>query len=1214
MEDAEKRENGDTSSEKGGKEEEQGKVSLYGLFRFRDGADVALMLVGTIAAVANGVSQPLMTVIFGQVVDAFGFASGSSDVLSRVSKVCLNFVYLSFGSGIASFLQVSCWMITGERQAAQIRGMYLEAILRQDIGFFDKELTTGQVVERMSGDTVFLQDAVGEKVGKFIQLLATFFGGFIIAFVRGWLLSLVLLSSIPPLVIAGAVMSSLISKLSSNQQATYNEAGNVVEQTIGSIRTVVSFNGEKQAVALYNKHIKKARKAAMQEGAVTGLGVGTIFFILFCSYGLAIWYGAKLVLEKGYKGGEVINVLLAIVTGAMSLGESTPCITAFAAGQTAAFRMFETINRKPEIDTYDESGESGSGKSTVINLVERFYDPQDGEVLIDGNNIKSFRLGWLREKIGLVSQEPLLFATSIRENIIYGKGDATLEEIRVATELANAARFIDKLPNGLETMVGEHGAQLSGGQKQRIAIARAILKDPRILLLDEATSALDVESEMVVQDALNRVMINKTTILVAHRLSTVKNADIISVVYRGKVVEQGPHAELIKDPEGSYSQLIKLQEIKQQEEEETTSSETLTTTKKSVSRVSSVGSGRKHSLTLSFALPGSTNFKENADTEDNKNEVTGSLTPKKVALTRLISLNKPEFPILILGSLAAMVHGVLFPILGLLLSSSITSLFEPPDELEKDVRFWTLMYVLLGAAALIFSPIEFFMFGIAGGKLVERIRALSFEQIVHQEIAWFDQPSNSSGTIGARLSVDAANVRRLVGDNLALYVQTVVTVITGFLIAMVSNWKLALIVTVVIPLAGLQGFAQIKFLHGFSADAKAMYEEASQVANGAVSGIRTVASFCAEKRVMDTYYKKCELPMRQGIRQGIISGSGFGFSFMMLYLVYSLCFYVGAQFMHNGSATFTEVFRVFFALLMTTIGVSQTSALGSNSAKAKESASSIFSILDRASKIDSSSEQGIVLSDVRGEIELQHVSFKYPLRPDVQIFTDLSLIAPSGKTVAIVGESGCGKSTVISLLERFYDPDSGSILLDGTNIQALKLSWFRQQIGLVIQEPVLFNGTIRANISYGKQGEVTEEEVVQVSKIANAHNFISSLPEGYDTSVGERGIQLSGGQKQRIAIARSILKNPKVLLLDEATSALDAESEHVVQEALDGVMVNRTTIVVAHRFSTIKGADTITVLKNGLIVEKGRHETLIGMKNGVYASLVELHKSSTSYG
>ncbi|CAN6336920.1 unnamed protein product [Urochloa humidicola] len=1254
---------------RGTMEEEEGEVGLglHSLFRFADGADAALMAAGAAGAVASGVAQPLMTLVFGEVVDAFG--SGSRhDVLHRVSGVCLKFFYLAIGSWFACFLQVACWMITGERQAARIRGLYLEAVLRQDIAFFDKEITTGQLVERMSGDTILIQDAIGEKVGKFLQLIATFIGGFVVAFSKGWLLAAVMLSSIPPILIAGAAMSWTVSKLSSQGQAKYNEAGNVVEQTIGAIRTVASFNGENRAIALYNKYIRNAYKSAVQEGVVTGLGFGFVMFILFCSYGLTAWFGAKLIIDKGYEGGQVVSVWMAFMTGAMSLGEATPCVTAFASGRAAGYRMMQIIQRKPEIDpngtegivlanikgdielsnvyfsypsrpdqlifdgfslhilcgkTMAIVGESGSGKSTVINLVERFYDPQDGEVFVDGVNIKSLRLGWLRGKIGLVSQEPLLFATSIRENITYGKEDATDEEIMAATKLANAANFIENLPNGLDTMVGEHGAQLSGGQKQRIAITRAILKNPKILLLDEATSALDMESEQVVQEALDRIMQGKTTIIVAHRLSTIKDADTISVVHRGIVVEQGTHTELLRNPSGAYSQLIQLQDITRGPDASDVDYQRSTSAVRSVKRISksihsaslkrsisggaSFGGTSMHLVTnASMIVPDSTHAELLSKVSDEGEEC------RKVPLSRLISLNKPEMPVLLLGTMAAVVSGVIFPILGVLISSSIKSFYEPPHQLRKDSQFWTLMYVASGVVSFISLPVEYFLFGVAGGKLVERIRSLSFESIVHQEISWFDKPSNASGTIGARLSVDASNIRRLVGDSLALMVRSTVTVLVGFIIAMVANWRLALVATIVLPLGGLQGFLQIKFLEGFSADAKEMYEEATQVANDAVSGIRTIASFCAEPKVMKTYYGKCKAPLRQGIRQGIVSGLGFGVSFFILYCTYALCFYVGAKFVLDGKATFTEVFRVFFALLMATIGVSQTSALGSDSAKAKESASSIFALIDRKSKIDPSSDDGTVLVDVAGELELRHVCFSYPSRPEMQIFRDLNLRIPSGKTVALVGESGCGKSTIIALLERFYDPDSGTITLDGVDIRNLRVSWLRQQMGLVSQEPVLFNDTIRANIAYGRQqgggGDATEEEIVAAAKTANAHGFISALPQGYGTLAGERGAQLSGGQRQRVAVARAVLRDPRVLLLDEATSALDAESERAVREALllgGAAAAGRTTVVVAHRLSTVRGADAIAVVRDGGVVARGTHEELMASGDGAYASLVE---------
>ncbi|XP_050363409.1 ABC transporter B family member 11-like [Argentina anserina] len=1234
------------------------KIPFSKLFSFADETDILLMVAGTIGAIGNGSCMPLMTIFYGKMIDAFG-ANQNADVLSVASKVCLKFVYLAMGALVAAFLQVSCWMITGERQAARIRGLYLKTILRQDVAFFDLETNTGEVVGRMSGDTVLIQDAMGEKVGKFIQLLSTFLAGIIIAFIKGWLLTLVMLSCIPLMVAAGAAISIIITKMASRGQAAYAKAGNVVEQTIGSIRTVASFTGEREAIRSYNKYLIDAYKSGVHEGSAAGMGVAFAMCIVYCSYALPIWYGSKMIRENGYTGGQVLNVIVAMLIGSMSLGQASPCMSAFASGQAAAYKMFQTISRKPEIDAYDEKGkilddisgdielrdvyfsyparpdeqifdgfslciphgttaalvgESGSGKSTVISLLERFYDPRAGEVLIDGINLKEYQLKWIRSKIGLVSQEPVLFASSIKENIAYGKDGATTEEIQAAAELANAAKFVDKLPQGLDTMVGEHGTQLSGGQKQRIAIARAILKDPRILLLDEATSALDAESERVVQEALDRIMVNRTTVVVAHRLSTVRNADMIAVIHKGKMVEKGSHSDLLRDPMGAYSQLIRLQEVNKGSEHmtEDQSKPQKTSSQRSLSRNSSVGNSSRHSFSVAFGLP--TGLDDNAvqDAAYGDTELAPE-KPPKVSLRRLAALNKPEILVLIIGTIAACINGIIQPISALLISRVIKTFYEPPHQQKKDAAFWAIMFVVLGLITLVVTPARGFFFSVAGCKLVQRIRLLCFERVVYMEVGWFDEPANSSGSIGARLSADAATVRALVGDSLAQTVQNIATAVAGLIIAYIACWQLAFIVLALLPLIAVNGYVQIKFMKGFSADAKMMYEEASQVASDAVGSIRTVASFCAEEKVMELYRRKCEGPMKAGIREGLINGTGFGVSFFFLFCVYATSFYAGAQLVKAGKTTFSDVFQVFLALTMAAAGISKSSSFGSDTGRAKNAAASIFAMIDRPSKIDASKESGMKIDgDVKGEIELRHVSFKYPSRPDTPIFRDLNLTIRSGMTVALVGESGSGKSTVVALLQRFYDPDSGHITLDGIELCNYNLKWLRQQMGLVSQEPVLFNDTIRANIAYGKEEIATEAEIIAASELANAHKFISSLHQGYDTVVGERGIQLSGGQKQRVAIARAIIKSPKILLLDEATSALDAESERVVQDALDRVMVNRTTVVVAHRLSTIKNADVIAVVKTGVIVEKGKHENLINITDGFYASLVALHMSSST--
>ncbi|KAJ8632464.1 hypothetical protein MRB53_025800 [Persea americana] len=1182
-----------------GEYDSKNTVPFYKLFVFADSTDVMLMIVGTVAAAANGVAIPLMTILFGQLMDSFGQTPDPHEIVDKISKVSLRFVYLGLGSGLASFFQVVSWMVTGERQAARIRNLYLKTILRQDIAFFDKETNTGEVIGRMSGDTVRIQEAMGEKVGKFIQLISTFIGGFVVSFSKGWLLTFVMLSSIPPLVITGAVMAVRIEKMASRGQTAYAEAGVIVEQTIGSIRTVASFTGEKKAVHKYGKSLNTAYKSGVQEGFISGLGLGSVMFVLLCSYALTIWFGSRLILNNEYTGGVVVTVMLGVINGSMSLGQASPLLSAFGAGQAAAFKMFETIKRKPEIDAYDLSGLKLDDIKGDIELRDVYfsYPARPEEQIFTGFSIfipSGMSVALVGESGS--GKSTMLFTSSIRENIAYGKEGATLEQVRAAAELANAAKFIDKMPQGLETMVGEHGIQLSGGQKQRIAIARAILKDPRILLLDEATSALDAESERIVQEALDRIKVDRTTAIVAHRLSTVRNADMVAVIHRGSIIEKGSHSELVKIPNGAYCQLIHLQEMKKESDLTTTDPEKLDISMdsgkqssrqlslhKSISQGSSgsAGNSSRHSFSVSFGVHSGLHVQEVPSLETDAPPQPQN--PPKVPLRRLAYLNKPEIPVLLLGTIAASINGVIMPPFGIFISSVIKAFYESPSKLQKDSRFWSLIYVAVALVALVLSPAQTYFFSVAGCRLIRRIRLMSFEKVVNMEIGWFDNAENSSGAIGARLSADAATVRGLVGDSLALLAQNTASLVAGLAIAFEACWQLAFLILAMVTLIGFIGWVQLKFVRGFSANAKMMYEEASQVANDAVGSIRTVASFCAEDKVMELYKKKCEAS-----------------------------FYAGARLVENGKTTFTEVFRVFFALTMAAFAVSQSSSFTPDAAKAKTSTASIFGILDRKSRIDQNDDSGITLENVKGNIEFLHVSFKYPTRPDVEIFQDLCLFVQSGKTIALVGESGCGKSTAISLLQRFYDPDSGQIILDGVEIQKLQLRWLRQQMGLVSQEPVLFNDTIRANISYGKEGGATEAEILAAAEFANAHKFISSLQQGYDTLVGERGVQLSGGQKQRVAIARAIVKEPKILLLDEATSALDAESEHVVQEALDRVMVNRTTIVVAHRLSTIKGADLIAVVKNGVIVEKGKHEALINVRDGVYASLVALHMSASS--
>ncbi|VFR00063.1 unnamed protein product [Cuscuta campestris] len=1237
-------------------------VSFFQLFRFADGLDYVLMGVGSLGAFVHGLSLPLFLRFFADLVNSFGsYANDVDKMTQEVLKYAFYFLVVGAATWASSWAEISCWMWTGERQSTKMRIEYLEAALYQDIQYFDTEVRTSDVVYAINTDAVTVQDAISEKLGNFIQYMATFVSGFAVGFTAVWQLALVTLAVVPLIVVIGAVLTEKIRRLSVKSEGAMSEAGNIVEQTVGQIRTVLAFVGESRALQSYSAALAKAQKIGYKIGFCKGLLPGATYFAVFCCFALLLWYGGYLVRHHITNGGLAISTTFAVMIGGIGLGQSLPSLSAFAKARVAAEKIFSTIDHKPSVGKNKETGlelesvngqlelknvdfsypsrpdiqilknfsltipawktialvgSSGSGKSTVVSLVERFYDPTSGEVQLDGQDIKTLKLRWLRQQIGLVSQEPALFATTIKENILMGKPGASDAEIEAAARVANAHSFITKLPDGFDTQVGERGVQLSGGQKQRIAIARAMLRTPVILLLDEATSALDSESEKLVQEALDRFMIGRTTLVIAHRLSTIRKADLVVVLQQGSVSEIGTHDELIRKGEnGVYAKLIKIQEAAHEA--------IMNNARKSSARPSSArNSVSSPIMTRNSSYGKSPYSRQLSDFSTSDISLSldgGSYRQDKLAFKdqansfwRLVKMNSPEWGYAVIGSIGSVICGALSALFAYVLSAVLSVYYNPDhDYMSREIAKYCYLLIGVSSAALIFNTIQHLFWNIVGENLTKRVREKMLRAVLKNELAWFDQEEHESSMVAARLSLDANNVRSAIGDRISVIMQNSALMLVAFTAGFVLQWRLSLVLVAVFPVVVAATVLQKMFMKGFSGDLEAAHAKGTQLAGEAVANVRTVAAFNSEAKIVSLFSANLETPLRRCFWKGQIAGIGYGVAQFLLYASYALGLWYASWLVKHRISDFSKTIRVFIVLMISANGAAETLTLAPDFIKGGQAMRSVFDLLDRKTEIEPDDANSIPVADkLRGEVEFKHVDFSYPSRPDVLIFKDLSLRARPGKTLALVGPSGCGKSSVIALAQRFYDPTSGNVLVDGKDIRKYNLKSLRRRISLVPQEPCLFATTIYENIAYGCDS-ATESEVIEAATSANAHSFISALTEGYQTFVGERGAQLSGGQKQRIAIARAFLRRGEVVLLDEVTSALDAESEKCVQEALERTCAGKTTIVVAHRLSTIMNAHVIAVIDDGRVAEQGSHSHLLKHSpDGIYARMIQLQRFS----
>ncbi|MCU1460834.1 MAG: transporter related [Acidimicrobiales bacterium] len=1137
-----------------------------------------------------------------------------------------------------------------------IRNTIYDQLQRLDFARHD-ELATGQLVSRASSDVTLIQSMLAilpVMSGNLLMLLVSLV---VMAF-YSIPLTLMALLVIPLVFFAALRMRTGVFPSAWDAQQQAGEVAGVVDEAVSGVRVVKGFGQEQRelerltdaAQRLYGSRVRAVNiQARFQAGlqALPALGqvgilalggwlaihgqitIGVFFaFAQYLAQLIAPVRFLAIMLTLGQQARAGAERILELLDSNPTVTEKPDAITLVPVTGEVTFDdvRFGYLRSEPVLDGFSLTvapgetvalvGTSGSGKSTVALLLPRFYDVQSGAVRVDGVDVRDVTLDSLRHQIGVVFEESFLFSDTIRSNIAYGRPGATAADVEAAARAAEAHTFITAMPDGYDTVVGERGLTLSGGQRQRIALARALLTDPGVLILDDATSSIDSRTEEEIHATLRRLMKGRTTLLVAHRRSTLRLADRIVVVDGGRVLDQGTHEELLSRCR-LYRSLLSGESDEVEEDSEAagitssawaTAEDGTDVTDGARPSFQVQGPMRVGGPGMSRGGMGGGGFFEGLAPTPELMAALAKLPPAddhpRVDVT-LESQPDPEF------GLRRFLRPYRWPLavgLGLVVIDSLLMLAGPAlTKRGIDAGVTRRSEGALFVAAIAFGLVtvadwwdmwvEARYTGRTGERLLFALRVRIFAHLQRLAIDFYDR--EMAGRIMTRMTSDVEALSQLLQDGLINAVSNIVICAGVAVLLFVYNARLALVTMLIVPPLLVATIVFRRMSTRAYDTARERIAAVNANLQESLSGVRVAQAFVRERENSSQFREVAGQHLDARLEAQRLQSIYFPFVELLSVAASALVLYAGSGLVRSNALTAGELVAFLLYLTQFFAPIQQLSQVFDAYQQARAAVVKIGELLATPSTTPEA-EHPVEPGRLSGRIEFEDVRFRYP-NTVAEALAGVDLIVEPGETVALVGETGAGKSTIVKLIPRFYDVTAGHVRLDGIDVRDLALSSLRRQLGYVPQDPFLFSGTVRDNIAYGRPA-ATDAEVEAAARAVGAHEFVAALPGGYHHPVSERGRSLSGGQRQLIALARARLVDPAVLLLDEATANLDLATEDRVNRAMGVVAEGRTTLLIAHRLQTARRADRIVVIDAGRVVEQGSHDELLAA-GGRYAAM-----------